>query len=75
MHRSDGLFWRKVSRGRWGLVCFEVSIDVGRFIAVADAESGNPKAMYETAYGGFADLHPEVPNEVKHNLILQPSQN
>lgn len=52
-----------------------VALTLGRFIAVADAESGNPKAMYETAYGGFADLHPEEPNKVRHNLILQPSQN
>lgn len=64
--------WVGVDGARYALM---VALTLGRFIAVADAESGNPKAMYETAYGGFADLHPEEPNKVRHNLILQPSQN
>ncbi|KAG8717831.1 hypothetical protein FRC09_013598 [Ceratobasidium sp. 395] len=38
---------------------------------VADAENGNPKAMYENAYGGFADLHPEPGNKNVFNRYME----
>ncbi|KAG9103495.1 hypothetical protein FRC06_010377 [Ceratobasidium sp. 370] len=39
--------------------------------AVADAENGDPKAMYENAYGAFADLHPQKGNENVFNRYME----
>lgn len=61
MTLRDGRTWRKVSYLQSDLE----GGDLYHRIAIADAESGNGKTMYETAYGRFTDLHPEEPNKVR----------